>query len=457
MPSVSRNGMLYTFKLRPNVKFHHGRTLVAADVKYTLERLTSRATNSEGISLYNALPIVGLKAYLNQRTSHIKGIRVIDSQTFTIQLDQPESVLLPVLSLPFSSIVPQDVIHRLGTKTFNKKPIGTGPFKVTSADLNSLIVFDRNPTYWETGLPYVDRVHYQLALDQNLAVLRVEANQQDMTRYGVPTGLLNGIRHNSGYANRLHTGVSGTVYIMTMSLKNDATASGNALSKLKVRQALSMAIDKQSIVAALGGLAHPADGGLFGPKTPYYQPGLGYPYDPATARKLLAEAGYPNGFTVNFLGIADPSESLTAQQIIHQNLAAIGVKMNDNFLATNAYLTAQNSHQPPGLSITNWDFAYPHGSYLIDPMFTSAGIGSSNYTNYNSSVFDAMARRPHLATNPVEIVAEYRNIDRYLIKDHALAVPLWYDGWAALTSSRTHGYFIPSNPTILYLKNYWLS
>ena len=125
LPTVGAGGKSYTFHLRHGVRFHHGREMTADDVKYSLERIVTPELASQGVSLYNTLPIVGYAEVAAGKAKEATGIKVIDPYTLTIQLHEPESALLDVLALPFASIVPRDVVEHVGAKRSNKAPVGS--------------------------------------------------------------------------------------------------------------------------------------------------------------------------------------------------------------------------------------------------------------------------------------------------------------------------------------------
>jgi ABC-type transport system substrate-binding protein len=128
LPEVNAEGTLYTFALRPGVMFHHGREMTADDVKFTLERVVDPATASEAGSYYQTLGIVGTEDVLNERSKELTGVTVVDPLTLTVELEQPDSAFLYLLGLPFTGVVPRDVVEELGNDGFNLAPVGTGPF-----------------------------------------------------------------------------------------------------------------------------------------------------------------------------------------------------------------------------------------------------------------------------------------------------------------------------------------
>jgi ABC-type transport system substrate-binding protein len=132
MPTLSRGGTLFTFKLRRGVKFHNGREVNSADVKFSIERLLNPKTAAGGAGYYGSLPIIGLDKLLGEKASTISGIKTPDASTVTIEMAAPDSALVPLLSLWFASIVPKDVVTALGDKKFNIAPARGRSWRRTS-------------------------------------------------------------------------------------------------------------------------------------------------------------------------------------------------------------------------------------------------------------------------------------------------------------------------------------
>jgi ABC-type transport system substrate-binding protein len=449
---VSRGGTLYTFTLRPGVKFHHGRELTPDDVKYSLERLVLPATGSEGSGLYTGLKIPGMDKLLDERTDELPGIKVIDDRTLTIELEQPDSVLLFVLGLPFASIVPRDVVEEVGKKAFNFAPVGTGPFRMTKVDPSSRIILERNEQYWDPERPYLDRVQWNIGIDPELSILRIQKGEQDLMEEDVPTGLLDQIRNDPSLAEQLFIATENNCYYITLSLKH------KALSDVRVRTAVAMAIDKERLVRVLKGLGEPATGGLFSPLSPYYQEGLAHPYDPEQAKALLVEAGYPDGFNVKYYG-TNYTPYKEIGETTQQDLGEIGINAELRADVREKWL-AEVVKNPPAITMNQWDLPYPHGSYIMDSAFTQAALdsGCCNFSNYVDPAFEELVAKAHSTTDDAERVELYKEMDRIVTQQEVLWVPLFYPKRAFFVSRRLKGYSIPSTPSaqLKFFADYWI-
>ncbi len=452
LPEINADGTLYTFRLRPSVMFHHGRELTADDVKFSIERLVKPATASEGGSLYTGLTIPGMKDILNETSGELPGIKVLDDQTLTIELEQPDSVFLWLMALPFASIVPRDVVEKVGDKKFNFAPTGSGPFLAKEIDPGRSIVFERNAVYWNPELPYVDAVKWEIGVEPNLSILRIQRGEQDMMEEEVPLGSLAQLRDDPDLQNQLVIGAENNVYYVTLSLEHEA------LKDLRVRQAVAMALDKEHLIRAIAGLGHPATGGLFSPLSPYYQEGLAYPYDPEQAKQLLAEAGYADGFDVTLWG-TNYTPYKEIGETTQQDLTNLGIRVDLRADIRDKWL-AEVVKNPPGITENQWNLPYPHGSYIIDGAFTKAALdaGCCNFSSFISAEFDELAQQAHRETDTAKVVDLYKQMDRIVVKDEALWVPLFYSQKALLVSARLRGYTIPVTPetNTKFFAKYWL-
>jgi ABC-type transport system substrate-binding protein len=450
-PEVNPEGTLYTFTLRSGVQFHHGRELTADDVKYTLERLVAPATASEGGGLYTGLTIPGMEDILNESGNELTGISVVDPLTFTIELEQPDSVMLYLLGLPFASIVPRDVIEEAGDG-FNFAPVGTGPFTMTDVDPDAGLVLERFANYWNPDVPLLDRVEWTIGVDPELSLLRIQDGEQDMMSEPIPSASFPALQDAPDLTAQLFEGPFNNVNYITLSLDHEAMAD------LRVRQAIAHAVDKERFVRSIKGLGEVATGGLFSPLSPYFQDGLAYPFDPERAKALLAEAGYADGFDVTFWsGDFTPYKEMA--ETVTQDLEAIGIRMDTKILIREQWL-AEIVKNPPGITNNEWELPYPHGSYVMDGAFTQAAIdaGCCNFSNYVSPDFDALVAQAHASTDPAEQVELYKQMDKIAIQDEALWVPLIYPKIAFLVSERAQGFSITAAPTASthFFDRYWL-
>lgn len=422
LPVVSNGGLTYTFKLRPGIKFTNDLPLTSADVKYSFERLVIPSYGSEASSLYTTLAIKGMSDVLNQKTKTLSGITTPDPHTVVFDFDHPDSAFIYLIGLNLAGVVPMSMVEAVGFSKFNWAPVGTGPFTADVINEQSQIMLRRNTKYWNPSVPKYSAVNWQMGVDDSLSMIRIESGQQDMMYDPVPSGYVQNVLSNptyqrDGQAVKTH---QNNCYWLSLSLKDPL------LKDIRVRQAIAMAIDKPRILQVMNNLGHVANGGFFSPLSPYYQDGLAYSHNVAKAKALIAQAKVPAGATVKMWS-SNRFPYLAVGQVVQANLAAIGIKAEFVPMEYNAFVSFTGG-SPPGILIWAWELGYPSGSYIVDSAFTTGAMkaGCCNYPWYSSQNIDQLAVEAHRSTNTSDIDGIYRQIDKVIVQDQVLWVPLIY-------------------------------
>ena len=271
----SQDDTTFTFTLHDGVKFHDGRPLTSADAKYTLDLVFS-STFAKSASFYE-----GSGA---DRRSYIKSVETPDAKTLVVTLTKPWTGLL-------SNLVPVAIIPKDSYATQKDHPLGTGPFKFKSYDSSQQVLdLEANPDYWE-GAPHLQQVRVRVIADTNALQAELRSGRVDIAP--LPTSLSPDAIKLLGQDPNLQ------VLQFTGSNLNLLTfnTSRPPLDDVRVRQAIAYAIDREGMIRDLllgqGKIAH----SILPEESWAYTPGHIYSFDPATARKLLDEAGFkdPDG------------------------------------------------------------------------------------------------------------------------------------------------------------------
>ncbi|NIR14145.1 MAG: ABC transporter substrate-binding protein, partial [Desulfobacterales bacterium] len=154
---VSSDGLVYTFTLRQDVRFHNGRLITADDFVYSFTRILDPSERASALSFFEK--IKGAKDYRSGASTKVEGLKALDSSALEITLKEPFAPFLSVLAMKSSKVVPREEIERWGKK-FGQHPVGTGPFSLESWESDQ-IVLSANPDYYESS-PYLDRVVYTI-------------------------------------------------------------------------------------------------------------------------------------------------------------------------------------------------------------------------------------------------------------------------------------------------------
>jgi peptide/nickel transport system substrate-binding protein/oligopeptide transport system substrate-binding protein len=433
--TLSDDQLTYTFTLRPGVKFHNGREMTAEDVKYSLDRVTNPATQSPGAGFFGS--IEGFEAVASGEATSLSGITVVDPQTVAIKLSRPDATFLHVMALNFASIVPKEAVDEWGAD-FATHPVGTGAFKLAEWTLGQRLVFERNPDYWEPGLPKLDQITFEVGVEPSVALLRFQNGEIDMPGDGIPPAQFVQVSQDPAYEGLIVEGGQLQTGYVTMNVTQPP------FDNVKVRQAVNMAINKDRIVRVINGRAVPANQPL-PPTMPGYAPDYeGYAYDPEAAKALLAEAGFPDGFTTELFAYnTDPNPRIA--QAIQQDLAAIGITAEISSLAQANVIEAGGNGSAPmiwsgGMA---WIADFPDPSNFYGPILGCAGAveGGWNWAKYCNEELDAKAVEADSVTDPAK-QAEREQMwrDIYLaVMEDAPWVPVFNEQRFTLRSERLGG------------------
>jgi len=289
----------YTFFLKRGVHFHNGRELKAADVKYVIERAMNPETKHPYPGYYAA----------------IGDIIVKDDYTITFSLKSLNANFILNLARQGSVIYPREAVD-----TLKSDPVGTGPFKLAEWVRGDRIVLTRNPDYHLKGLPRLDRVVFRFIPDPNATLAALKAGDIDASVFGLGPEHVQEVQKDA----RFQVVVGDTTNDVILAMNN----SRKPYADVRVRRAITHAINKQDVLqGAMFGLGRIL-GSNVDPLNPYYVDVSGLmPYDPARAKKLLAEAGYPNGFETVLKVAPQYYYTVRTGEIIANHLAKVGVKV----------------------------------------------------------------------------------------------------------------------------------
>ena len=289
---VSRDGLTYTFKLRKGVTWHDGKPFTARDVAFTFYSVLDPRVTTPHRAYFDALAgFPELTAKENPKQPHelsVRPIEVVDDHTVRFRLRYPSGSFLAVLVNPRAGIVPEHLLKGadLNTAEFNRKPVGTGPFKFVEWRRGERIVMEANERY-HGGRPALNRLIFRIIPDAVVLLQELRAGGVDFME-SPPLTEVARLKQTPG----LRVLVADTTSYAYLGWRQDVAP----FNDLRVRRALNHAIDVPSIVKeVLQGYAAIATG-QFPPSSWAYDPSVKpYPYDPARASALLAEAGFRPG------------------------------------------------------------------------------------------------------------------------------------------------------------------
>ena len=273
--TVSEAGRIIEFNLRPNILFQSGKPLTAEDVKFSFDRILKPEIRNP---------------YRSNHFSYVASVDVISPDKVQFRLKEPFAGMLDAIAA-YGFVVSKEYVTQIGDAEFDKKPMGSGPYSVASYRQGDRMLFKAFEKHW-AGKPYFDNLLWRAVPDINTRIAMLASGEADAIT-DVPEGLMQIVRGNGAIAKVL-LGQNQRFLIIN-------TLRGGPLADRRVRLALNMAIDRKALVQALFNDDVPM---MNGPLSSYHVAGdsVGpYPFDLAQAKKLMAEAGYRNGFTVDLI------------------------------------------------------------------------------------------------------------------------------------------------------------
>ena len=416
--TISPDGKTYTFKLRPNVKFHDGKPFTSADVAYSIQLL--KTIHPRGRNTF----------------ANVTEVKTPDPLTAILELSKPAPYLIKALAAAEAPMMPRHIYE--GTDPLanpnGNAPIGTGPYKFKEWVRGSHIIYERNPDYWDKSGPYIDRMVCKFLPDPGARSIAFENGSADIG-YRTPVALSDLERLKK--LPNLQFETKGTSYSYNVSCLQ-FNLDSPIFKNLKVRQAVAHTIDRAAIIKTV----------CFGYGTVTYSPiapGLKEFHDPSPspynldlkkAAQLLDEAGYPVGANkirfrvpLDYNPIGDESKRLA--EFMRATLGRIGIGVDIRAADASAFVKRIYTDR-------DFDFLLNGHSNLFDPTVGvqriywsknfKKGVPFSNASDYNNPKVDALLEGAAVEIDPAKRVAmfmEFQKIVGQELPDVSLYSPLY--------------------------------
>ncbi|MES2838565.1 MAG: ABC transporter substrate-binding protein [Bacteroidota bacterium] len=436
---ISEDALVYTFHLRNDVYFHDskqfkegkGRKVIANDFVYSFSRIIDENVASPGAWIFNNIDKSAKSGYL--------GFVAKDDTTLQVYLKKPFPPFLSLLSMQYCSVVPMEVVEYYGND-FRNNPCGSGPFKFKLWKEGEKLIFVKNDNYFEydgnARLPYLDAVAISFIKDKQSAFLEfVKGNFDFMS--GIESAYKDEVLSKDGTLNKRFANkftMYSQPYLKTdyLGIMMDEKLQKSPLKSKAVRQAINYGFDRKKMIAYLrNNIGTPANSGFI----PLGMPGFdstkvkGYYYSPDKAKKLLAEAGYPEGKGLGEITLVSTSMYLDLCEFMQSQLSEIGIKLKIEILspAVHSEMVARGD---ASFFRKNWTADYPDAeNYLA--LFYSKNLAPAgpNYTHFKSAAFDGLYELAASEVNDAARYNYYQEMDKLIIQE-APVVPLYYDATA---------------------------
>ena len=408
------SGRVYTFHLRQNAAFHDGRPIKADDVRASM--LRALAPGSTGGRSWPLYPIQGARGYAAGQAKDVSGIVVRDDSTVVLTLEEPLNIFPKLLAMPVAAIVPTPT-----PPGFDQNPVGSGPWRFVSWSHDDAIVLTRNERYWGSP-PKSDSLRIRIIPEPLTQAAEYEAGQLSVVE--VPVGETRQWEQN--HADELQRRPGLKEYYVAIN-----TTRG-PLKDVRVRRALNHAVDVRTLLGTvMAGRGVLAAGSLPPGILGYDSTRAPYGHDPDKAKRLLADAGYPDGFAIK-LWRTQRAELARLAQSIQQSLAEVAIRVEIvERDASSARAAVRNGEAD--LFLTDWWADYPDPENFNYPLFHSRNKGpGGNYAFLSNAELDSMILRARVTSDEAEKAQLARDIDARVF-DLAPWIFLWFpvDLWAA--------------------------
>jgi peptide/nickel transport system substrate-binding protein len=412
--TISPDKETYTFNLRQGVKFSDGTPMTTHDVVESLQQAFSNSGSQ--------ISFLG---------PQVTSVTAPTPSTVVIQMKSPWAYMLADLSGFNAAILPYTYIDKVGYKTFLQHPYGTGPFMLTSMSAGSSVTVSRNPYYWEAGHPYLDSITFVATPSDIARATAVTGGQADISE-DPPLNQVASLKANS--AVQVYVVPASQVETIVTNVKEAP------LDNEKIRQAISLAIDRSAIVkAALFGYGSAASTFIVPPPGETLQDtSLNlYPYNPTMAKALVQQSGIPTPIDVTFsLSQGAAQDAIAA--VVQQDLQVIGINVN---IVRSDFDTSET-----GIKTGNFKMATTYWTdYIGDPSeqplfwMDPAYCCEAEFTFYDDPTAVALAHQAVNATDTAQAKSLFDQVQES-VATSAHAIPLYYPDDVYVSSSKVAGF-----------------
>lgn len=353
--TMSEDGLVYTFTLRDGIQFHNGNPVTVEDVKYSIETCAGLNGGEPVISAF----------------SNIESVETPDESTVVITLKESSSSFMAILATVEAAIVPADVTD------LQTNPVGTGPYKFVSRSLQENVVLERFDEYWGEKA-HIKDITLKVLADSDSIVMNLEGGAVDLVA-----------RVSTAQAAELGDDfevLEGTMNLVQAMYLNNAV---EPFDNEKVRQALCYAVNKQEILDFVSeGKGTPVGSSMFPAFGKYYMEELGdlYTTDIEKAKELLADAGYPDGFSFTMKVPSNYQQHVDTAQVVAEQLKQIGVTANIELIEWETWLNDVYQGRDFEATLVGVDASTLTAGAMLSRFRSDA---HNNFVNFSNEEYDA--------------------------------------------------------------------
>lgn len=432
--NISDDNLTFTFFLRTDAFFTDdacfpggkGRRLTAHDVEYSFSRIIDKNTASPGAWIFNS------------RVDTLQPFKAINDTTFRLKLIRPFQSILGILSMQYTSVISKEAVEYYKTD-FRRHPVGTGPFRFVAWEEGQALILKKNENYFEKDeagnrLPYLDGIKVSFYDSKATEFLEFQQKRLDfiddidpsfkdevLTKTGnLKKQWIDKIElHKHPYLNIEYIGI-------LMDPGSDLVA-GSPLRLQKIRQAINFGFNRKKMMLYLrNSIGTAAVSGFVPAGLPSFDSIAvrGYNYDPAKAKRLLAEAGYPEGRGLRQIKLLTIPVYGDLGSYIANELLQVGINVQVEVIQK-SLLMEQTSKSQAAFFRGSWIADYPDAENYLS-VFYGNNPAPPNYTRYKNPAFDKLYEQALSEKDDSTRYKLYQQMDRMIVED-APVIPLWYD------------------------------
>jgi ABC-type transport system substrate-binding protein len=416
---VSKDGKTYTFKIRKGVKFHSGKVVTADDVVFSIARSLAPQLDSP-VALTYLGDIVGAADFATGKAKELAGVKAVDLSTVQITISKPKAYWINVLTYPTAYILNKETVSKdPDGKVTDQNEDGTGPFELCSYVRGQAVDLKANPSYW-AGTPKIAGIHRPIVTDANTRHELYITGQLDIV--DLSAGTVSEDEKDPVLKNQITFWPRAATFYLGLNQKAYAP-----FKDVRVRQAFAYATDKQKIVQLVFDGHRDVAGDILPEGIIGHDPRFtGIPYDPAKAKALLAEAGYPGGKGLPALPLfyreSYPDLEKTVDTLRQMYLDNLGVTVQPRRTEWATLLQMEDNNTLPAYHI-RWaaDYLDPQDYYSI--LLRTGSI--EDHTGYSNPRYDALCDAADVEQNQTKRLALYRQAAQIAAAEVPL-IPLYY-------------------------------
>lgn len=426
---VSDDGKIYTFTLRPDVKFHDGKPVKAENFKYSWERACNPATKS--LSAREILgDISGAREMLDGKAVEIKGVKAIDDYTLQVTLDEPRMYFYYKLAHPVAFVI--DMVNLEAGDNWWNKPNGTGPFRLGKWEKGNFLILNRNNNYYAEPAK-VESVNFHILA--GIPMDMYERDEIDIT--SVNLNYIDRVMDETSPFNKQLTVIQNlNIQYITY---NSKTA---PFDDVNVRLAFSHAIDRNKLSTKLFRNMYPTATGILPPGLPGYNDNItGLDFNIEKAKELIAKSKYAGSMPPIILTVFGRGGQIGSLEtaLIDQWQQNLGIKVKVRQIEPERYPYLKQ--EKDNILVSSWVADYPHPQNFLTDLFSTDA--EHNFSEFNDSEIDALLQKASQEPDTKLSMIKYQQAEQMLI-NKAACFPLMFGKTYVLIKPYVKGYVINS-------------